>query len=208
MIAERKRDSAQEQFVEARRSQILDAATTVFAAKGFERATIRDIAKTAGVADGTIYNYFENKMAIMLGIVNRLNESDRREEDLRQIEGMDTRTFTRRYIAHRLGMFTGKELELFQVVIAEVLTNRELRDLYMKQIIEPTFAISEAHFRRQMAKGKVNADDIPLTMRAISGMFLGLLLLRIMGDTYLESHWDAVPDLFANLLLDGIDKTE
>ena len=39
-----------------RRQHILDAATRVFAAKGFHRATIRDIAAAAGVADGSIYN--------------------------------------------------------------------------------------------------------------------------------------------------------
>src|SRR5437773_7869061 len=74
------KDSIQEQLIAARRNQILDAATKVFGEKGFHQATIKDIAREAGIADGTIYNYFENKMALMLGILDRLNETPERGE--------------------------------------------------------------------------------------------------------------------------------
>ena len=51
-------DPIQELVKKARRNQILDAATKVFAEKGFHSTTIKDIAREAGIADGTIYNYF------------------------------------------------------------------------------------------------------------------------------------------------------
>ena len=41
--------------------RIINAATKIFAQKGFFNARISDIAKTAKVADGTIYLYFNNK---------------------------------------------------------------------------------------------------------------------------------------------------
>ena len=44
-------DPIQELVTAARRKQILDAATQVFAEKGFHRATIKDIARVAGIAD-------------------------------------------------------------------------------------------------------------------------------------------------------------
>jgi TetR/AcrR family fatty acid metabolism transcriptional regulator len=47
-------------LVAARREQILGAATRVFADKGFSRATTREVARAAGVSEGTIYNYFED----------------------------------------------------------------------------------------------------------------------------------------------------
>jgi AcrR family transcriptional regulator len=46
---------------DTRRSQILAAAALIFARKGFERATIADIAQAAGLAEGSIYNYFRSK---------------------------------------------------------------------------------------------------------------------------------------------------
>jgi len=54
------KDTVQELHIAARRNQILEAAASVFAAKGFHPTTIKDIAKEAGIADGTIYNYFES----------------------------------------------------------------------------------------------------------------------------------------------------
>jgi TetR/AcrR family fatty acid metabolism transcriptional regulator len=46
--------------------QILEAAVKVFARQGFHQSTIAQIAKEAGVADGTIYLYFKNKDDILV----------------------------------------------------------------------------------------------------------------------------------------------
>jgi TetR/AcrR family fatty acid metabolism transcriptional regulator len=46
--------------------QILEAAVKVFARQGFYQSTIAQIAKEAGVADGTIYLYFKNKDDILV----------------------------------------------------------------------------------------------------------------------------------------------
>ncbi|MCB0032608.1 MAG: helix-turn-helix transcriptional regulator, partial [Anaerolineales bacterium] len=66
-------DPIQQQLIDARRNQILEAATAVFAERGFHKATIRAIAQHAGIADGTIYNYFKNKTDLLIGILDRLN---------------------------------------------------------------------------------------------------------------------------------------
>ncbi|MFO8084753.1 MAG: TetR/AcrR family transcriptional regulator [Desulfobacterales bacterium] len=46
--------------------RILEAAVKVFAQQGFYQSTIAQIAKEAGVADGTIYLYFKNKDDILV----------------------------------------------------------------------------------------------------------------------------------------------
>jgi TetR/AcrR family fatty acid metabolism transcriptional regulator len=46
--------------------RILDAAIKVFADQGFFQSTVSQIAKAAGVADGTIYLYFKNKDDILI----------------------------------------------------------------------------------------------------------------------------------------------
>ena len=51
--------------VEDRREQIIDAALRVFAEKGFDRATNRDIAREAGITPGLIYHYFESKEVLL-----------------------------------------------------------------------------------------------------------------------------------------------
>ena len=47
---------------------IIEAATKVFARKGFYKAKISEIAREAQVADGTIYIYFENKDDILISL--------------------------------------------------------------------------------------------------------------------------------------------
>jgi TetR/AcrR family fatty acid metabolism transcriptional regulator len=49
-----------------KRARILDAAVKVFAERGFFTATVAEIARAAGVADGTIYLYFKSKDDLLL----------------------------------------------------------------------------------------------------------------------------------------------
>lgn len=53
---------------ERTRTAILDAARKLFFRNGFGNTTIEDIASTAEVAVGTVYNYFDSKNAIVLGL--------------------------------------------------------------------------------------------------------------------------------------------
>ena len=48
--------------------RIIQAATKIFARKGFYQAKISEIAREAQIADGTIYIYFENKDDILISL--------------------------------------------------------------------------------------------------------------------------------------------
>lgn len=57
---------------EEKYQRILDAALDVFADKGFYEAKVNDIARVAGVADGTIYLYFKNKDDLVVSLVETI----------------------------------------------------------------------------------------------------------------------------------------
>ena len=197
-------DPIQAQLIVARRNQILAAAAKVFAEKGFHAATIKDIAKEAGIAHGTIYNYFENKTALMLGIFDRLNETDQRSEDFSKFTEGDFRGFMRAYLRRRFTVLQVNNFEVFKVVFSEIMVNKELRELFYQKILEPTFAMAEVYFQQWAKQYIVKPIDISLTMRAITSMVLGLIMERIMGDSILESKWDELPDFLTDLILDGL----
>ena len=201
-------DAIQDQLIKARRDQILDAATTVFAEKGFHRATIRDVASTAGIADGTIYNYFENKTALLMGILNRLNQSEKRESDMEIGSHMDFRVFLRLYLRQRYEFITENGIEVFQILMSEVLVNKELSQLYYQQVIEPNYRLTEKYMNQWIEAGVLKPFDVKLWMRTMSGMVVGLLMLRIMGDPDLQTRWDDMPDLIVDMMLDGIARTQ
>lgn len=61
-----------EQYEEIRqqsKTAIMEAALELFAAKGFARTSISDIAKAAGISKGLMYNYFESKEQLLHAIV-------------------------------------------------------------------------------------------------------------------------------------------
>jgi AcrR family transcriptional regulator len=201
-------DPIQEQLIAARRNQILDAATTLFAEKGFHRTTIKDVAKEAGIADGTIYIYFENKTALLLGILDRLNETDKREANFEQSADMDIDTFFRMHLRQRLDMLGPKGMQVIQIVLSEILVNLDLRDMYYEKIIGPTFQIAEKYFYGWMEAGLIRQFDIPIMMRMITSLVLGLLVLRLLGDPTIEAKWEQLPDVIADMVLYGIKGEE
>ena len=56
---------------EQRRSNILDAAEEIFFSKGFNTATMDEVAETAELSKGTLYLYFKSKEELYYGIASR-----------------------------------------------------------------------------------------------------------------------------------------
>ncbi len=202
------KDAIQEQFAAARRNQILDAAAKVFAEKGFHPTTIKDIAREASLADGTIYNYFDNKTSLLVGILDRMKEATLQEVNLPDFSELDFRSFLRVYLQYPLTALKPGNFELFRVVISEIMVNKEFRELYYQKIFEPTLSMAEKYFQEWAAQGSIKNVDLNLTIRAISGMVFGLILEHIMGDKTLEENWEDLPDFLTNLILDGIGSKE
>src|SRR5205085_7214819 len=54
-----------------KRERILSAAERIFARHGFFSAKVSDVAKEAGIADGTIYLYFKSKDDLLISLFER-----------------------------------------------------------------------------------------------------------------------------------------
>ena len=67
---------------------ILRAAIKVFAGKGYFNSKVADIAREAGVADGTVYLYFKSKDEVLHSIFDRAME-EFISEGKRELEGLD-----------------------------------------------------------------------------------------------------------------------
>ncbi|MGD8651883.1 MAG: TetR/AcrR family transcriptional regulator [Desulfobacterales bacterium] len=83
--------------------QILEAAVKVFARQGFHQSTVAQIAKEAGVADGTIYLYFKNKDDILVQFFSvrakQVFESFREAVDAAENSTDKLRNLVRRHLA-------------------------------------------------------------------------------------------------------------
>jgi len=63
---------------DAQRQRILDAAQRCFIAHGFHAAPVSAIAAEAGISQGLMYRYFENKRAMILALIERQLDADQR----------------------------------------------------------------------------------------------------------------------------------
>jgi AcrR family transcriptional regulator len=197
-------DAIQQQLIAARKNQILDAAAAVFAEKGFHPSTTKDIARRAGISEGTIYNYFDSKTALLLGIFERMRATVIQENLPLPSPDMDFREMLKLFLQQPLMGFKRDNFALFRIIVSEMMVSEELQKLYYQQIMEPTLEMAEGFFVAHAAKQGIDPTTAKLTVRAISGMVLGLMLERIMGDGTLAEQWDALPDLLADLLINGI----
>jgi AcrR family transcriptional regulator len=73
--------------------RILDAALELFRQEGFDTATMRDIARKAGVATGAAYYYYPSKDAIVMGFYQRSNAEmqPKIEAALSEVNGLEKR---------------------------------------------------------------------------------------------------------------------
>lgn len=62
-----------ERQVQERRNTILTAALQLFESKGYLETSMEEIAETADVARGTLYNHFESKAEVLLALTNSVS---------------------------------------------------------------------------------------------------------------------------------------
>ncbi|MFZ4814083.1 MAG: TetR/AcrR family transcriptional regulator [Phototrophicaceae bacterium] len=198
------KDAIQEQLATARRDQILDAATSVFATKGFHPATIKDIAREAGIADGTIYNYFENKTALLIAIFARMQAVSIQGFDPTTLDPNDLRGFLTLLLRQPLKALQGNNFALFRVVMSEMLVNDELRGLYRQQILEPTLAMGEQVLQQWIDQHQIRQIPARRLMQMISGMVLGLMIQRTIESAPDPTQADDLPEQMADIILHGI----
>lgn len=72
-----------------KKSRLLYAAKEVFAEKGLEKATISEIVKKAGMAQGTFYLYFSSKKALIPALANELLQNMLCEMQKEQVPSPD-----------------------------------------------------------------------------------------------------------------------
>ena len=98
-------------FDDSTRERVLEAAFDTFTGYGYRRASVEDIARTAGLSRTAVYNHFESKETLFVELVTRLHASAEESaraavEDLRQGR-CDAREALVRAACAKLGLFFG-----------------------------------------------------------------------------------------------------
>lgn len=163
-----------------KRDRILKAAIRVFARKGFYATRVSEIAKAAGVADGTIYLYFKNKDDVLISLFEE--RITRLVSVLREIAEQDAKVVDRlrQIISVQLGQMEGRR-DLAEVVTVNLRQSTKL----LKQFAAPLFSryidVIATLVAEGQANGELRTDVEPIVVaRALWGSLDGVLLTWAM----------------------------
>ena len=130
------RETRKKLLTERRKSQILDAAMEVFANKGFSAATIPAIAKTAGLAAGTIYIYYPSKRVLFIAVIESFMISPL-SNIFRQAASKEFQVTLKEAIKDRVKFLEGGNLSRLTSLIGEIQRDPELKTLYINRVFQP-----------------------------------------------------------------------
>jgi AcrR family transcriptional regulator len=177
---------ARRALVEERKSQILAAAAKVFARKGYERATIAEIAKEAGVAEGSIYNYFKNKSDLLVSVPRQFVQPAVETVSLEftrapvGASGAPEQLLT--FVARNLIATVTHNIDLFRVFLSALPTmSASARQKYLEQVPLLAFGVLETYFRQQIEAGVFRRDlDPAVAARMFPGMLIPFVVIQEM----------------------------
>lgn len=196
-----------EQAMKSRRTQILEAAAAEFGAKGYQRATMRDIASRLGIAPGTIYLYFKNKRDLLLAIAELLIAQPV-DQAMAQAAHLDAEAYIATILRDRL-CFARRNRALLQALITEIWIDPELQQRFFAQILGSIFATGMQHMQTQIAEGKWRPCRPEIVVPAVAGSIILLSVLRTIAPEHFLagiSDDDLVNEL-THLYLYGLQPT-
>ena len=139
---------------EARREELLDAATRLFADQGVADTAVSDIVRAVGVSQGTFYWYFESKEAVVDAVVERVSE--------RIVSGVER-------IAHESGIdAVEKLLRMRDELLSVVSRDRELLEFFHREGNEAF----HDHVSRESVRRLVPAHESVIEQGVREGVFV------------------------------------
>jgi TetR/AcrR family fatty acid metabolism transcriptional regulator len=188
-----------------KRDRILKAAIKVFAKNGFYATRVSDIAKTAGVADGTIYLYFKNKDDVLitifeegigrlLSILREVAESEEPFEDR-----------IRRIIELQLGLME-EQRDLAEVITVNLRQSSRLLKQYAAPLFMQYIDVIAGVVREGQEDGAFRRDlNARVVARSLFGAIDAILLTWALGEGDPRALRKAATHC-ASLFLEGLRK--
>ncbi len=151
--------------------KILKAAQKLFARHGYDGTTTKELAETAGIAEGTLFRHFANKKAILIevatqGWVELLTDLLTELSEMASYEAISQ-------VMYKRMMRLGDNYDMMRVCFMEVQFHQDLRDRIQAEVIEKMTDVSEAFFQTAMERGVYRR----MNPRIIAQVFLGMFVV-------------------------------
>lgn len=186
------------------RTKILQAAQKLFARKGFDGTTTKDLARKAGVAEGTIFRHFPNKKAILIELATE-GWVDILTDLLTELSEMASYQAVAQVMRRRM-LNMNQNVDLMRICFFEAQFHPELRDRIQSEVIAKMTDVAEAFVETAMDKGVYRKMNSQIVARVFVGMFA---IAGFSQDTMLEGDADpqAMKEMaegLADIFLNGV----
>lgn len=178
MIAKKTKQQVVSEF---RRAEIVDAARTVFAHRGFADGIMDEIAKQAGVAKGTLYLYFQSKTEIYKAVLDRDMQAVKQNTLSRLDEAKGLREKIRAFILVRLENAEASR-EFFRIMDSESRALNYTRSQYRDWLSAPVLRLASA-IEKAARRGEIREADAEKTAWLIADMTRGTIQRRLLAQS-------------------------
>jgi AcrR family transcriptional regulator len=188
-----------------RQASLIVAAASLFAAKGFNGTTTKEIANAAGVSEGLVFKYFPTKRMLYTAI---LAEKVTVNELLESVEAAakkqdDYRVFTM-IASYRIRPCV--DSTFLRLLLFSALERHELSEMFFGKHHKVFYDHLATYIRTRITDGAFRPVDPLLAARAFIGMVVHHRLLHeIFGVPMHQSHEDTVAT-YVDLFLTGLIK--
>ena len=159
-----------------RRQQILELATRLFARRGYQGTTTREIAERAGVNEAIIFRHFPSKEHLYWAVIeHQIGRRGGRERMRRALaaEGSDAEVLTA--LAERL---LRRDTTLSRLLLFTALENHKLSHRFFRTHVAQYYEVLADYVRRGIAAGRFRAVDPLLAARGFLGMVIYHFLIQ------------------------------
>ena len=163
------RESRNSLTPEDTRTKILQAALKLFAKRGYDGTTTKDLAKSAGVAEGTLFRHFTNKKAILVEVATE-GWVDILTDLLTELSEMGNYKAVSQVMRRRL-LNMRKNSDLMRVCFVEAQYHPELKESIQAEVIDKMTDVAEAFFETAMERGIYRQMNPKIVAKVFLGIF-------------------------------------
>ncbi len=203
----RRPENRRQRRIQRRKREIMAAAARVFAEQGYANTTIREIAYEVDLAEGTLYNYFESKRDILLGIIN---DTDTLMETI-LLEGEDWKDREAFVQVVERGLDISEEqIPFLRTLFSEAWVDDDILQDFADRQLERIYRRLTAYIANRIEAGVFRDVNPALAAQLILGMFGSLLLPALRGVAPLPAPGErrALAEQMVDILLNGIQSPE
>jgi AcrR family transcriptional regulator len=155
----------------------------LFAAKGYDGTTTKDLATAAKVAEGTLFRYFPNKKAILVEVATT-GWVDILTDLLTELSEMGSYKAVAQVMRRRM-LRMRENGDLLRVCFIETQFHPDLRERIQSEVIVKMTDVAEAFFETAMERGIYR----PMNPKIVAQVFLGMFAIAgFSSDTIIDPH--------------------